>query len=100
MLKAKNYCITEKNLASHEWIGLQAKVVESTDPNRIGIQGRIVDETKNLVVIETKKGEKKLPKKEVKLMVLLGKEKVLLECDKLIQRPEDRTKYFGGKKNG
>ena len=56
-----------------------------------------MDETKNLVVIETLKGEKKLPKAEVKLKVLLGKEKVLLECAKFAQRPEDRIKYFGGK---
>jgi hypothetical protein len=33
-------------------------------------------------------------------MILLGKEKVLLECNKLVQRPEDRIKYFGGKKDG
>jgi len=49
-----------------------------------------------LVVIEGKFGEKKLPKREVKLMVELGKEKVLLDCSKLVQRPEDRIKYFGG----
>ena len=58
---------------------------------------KIVDETKNLVVIETRKGEKKLPKKEVKLMVSIGKERVLLDCSSLRQRPEDRIKYFGGK---
>jgi len=97
MLKAKKYCITGKNLASHEWIGLQAKVKESSDKSRLGLQGKIVNETKNLVVIETKKGEKKLPKKEVSLMITLGKEKVLLQCSKFIQRPENRIKYFGGK---
>ena len=95
-IKKKNYCITVKNLACHEWIGLNAKVAESTDKSRIGIKGKIIDETKNLVVIETKNGEKKLPKKEVMLMVELGKEKVLLDCSKLSQRPEDRIKYFGG----
>ena len=79
-IKKKNYCITVKNLACHEWIGLNAKVAESTDKSRIGIKGKIIDETKNLVVIETEKGEKRLPKKEVKLMVELGKEKVLLDC--------------------
>lgn len=99
MLNAKNYRITEENLACHEWIGLQAEVVESSDKSRIGLQGKIVDETKNLVVIETRKGEKKLPKMEVKLMVNVGAEKVLLDCSKLGQRPEDRIKYFGGKKD-
>jgi len=97
MLKEKKYCITKKNLACHEWIGLQAEVVDSSDKSRKGLKGKIVSETKNLVVIETKKGEKKLPKKEVKLMVKLGQERVLLDCSKLGQRPEDRIKYFGGK---
>jgi len=71
--------------------------VESSDSSRIGTRGKIVDETKNLVVIETGKGEKKIPKAEVKLMVSLGKEMVLLDCSQLVQRPEDRIKYFGGK---
>ena len=96
MIKGKHYEITTKNLKCHEWIGLEAKVVESTDKTRIGTKGKIVDETKNLIIMETEKGEKRIPKKEVKLMVKLGTEKVLLECDQLIQRPEDRIKYFGG----
>jgi len=100
MLKGKKYCITAKNIQFHEWLGLKAEVAESTDKNREGIKGKIVDETKNLVVIETNEGEKKLPKREVKLMVWLGKEKVPLDCSQLTQRPEDRIKYFGGKKNG
>ena len=96
MLKTKHYNITRKNLVCHEWIGLKAEVAESSDSSRIGLKGKVVDETKNLVILETKKGEKKLPKKEVKLMIELGKENVLLDCSKLLQRPEDRIKYFGG----
>jgi ribonuclease P protein subunit POP4 len=96
MLSAENYCITKKNLPCHEWIGLKAEVVDGSDKSRIGIKGKIVDETKNLVVIETGKGEKKLPKKEVCLMVLLEKEKVVLDCRRFVQKPEDRIKYFGG----
>ena len=96
MLKGKNYEITKANLAIHEWIGLEAKGVESTDKTRIGIKGKIIDETKNVIIIETENGEKKLPKNEIKLEVKLGKEKVLLDCTKLSQRPEDRIKYFGG----
>jgi len=96
MLKGKNYCITRDNLGCHEWIGLNARVAESSDKSRIGIRGKIIDETKNLIVIETANGEKKLPKREVKLMVEIGKEKVLLDCSRLSQKPEDRIKYFGG----
>ncbi|MBN2066883.1 MAG: ribonuclease P protein subunit [Candidatus Diapherotrites archaeon] len=97
MLKKKKYSITRQNIAAHEWIGLQAVVSSSPDKSRIGLKGKIVDETKNLVVIETEKGEKKLPKREVSLKVKLGKEDALLDCSKLQQRPEDRVKYWGGK---
>ena len=96
MLKGKGYCIDAKNLGCHEWIGLAAEVLESSDKSRVGLKGKIADETKNLVVMETESGEKKLPKAEVKLMVLLGNERVLLDCARFIQRPEDRIKYFGG----
>jgi len=97
MLKKKNYCITRENIAAHEWIGLHAVVKSSSDRSKTGLRGKIVDETKNLVVIETEKGEKKLPKREVTLSVRIGKENVLLQCSKLQQRPEDRVKYWGGK---
>jgi ribonuclease P protein subunit POP4 len=96
MLKGKGYCIDAKNLGCHEWIGLEAEVFGGSDRGRIGLKGKIIDETKNLVVIDTEKGEKRLPKAEVKLMVLVGKERVLLDCGKFAQRPEDRIKYFGG----
>lgn len=100
MIEGKNYCISRQNLACHEWIGLEARVAESSDLGRVGLKGRIVDETKNLVVIETGNGEKKMPKKEVKLVVSLGNEEVLLDCSGFEQRPEDRIKYFGGRMNG
>jgi ribonuclease P protein subunit POP4 len=96
MLKGKNYCIAGKNLGCHEWIGLEAEVSGSSDRSRIGLKGKIVDETKNLIVMQTEKGEKRLPKAEVKLVVMVGNKRVLLDCGKFAQRPEDRIKYFGG----
>ena len=95
MLKTEHYCIAAKNIAAHELIGLQAAVRESTDKGRIGLKGKIVDETKNLIVMETGAGEKKLPKREIKLEIALGSEKVLLDCGRIMQRPEDRVKYHG-----
>lgn len=94
MLKGKNYCITWKNLPAHELIGLQAEVTESTDRERKGIKGMIVDETKNLLVIETGNGEKKVPKREVTLKVKIGEESKDIDCSELQHRPEDRIKYW------
>ncbi|MCX6798750.1 MAG: ribonuclease P protein subunit [Candidatus Diapherotrites archaeon] len=93
MLQGKNYCITRKNLKAHELLGLEATVAESTDKSRVGMQGKIVNETKNTLVLETAHGERSLPKREVKLEIALGDEKASLDCSEIMQRPEDRVKY-------
>lgn len=91
----KKYNITKHNLLAHELIGLWAKVVKSTDPNKEGLAGIIIDETKNTIKIETKKGIKMLPKKEIVLEVKLPSgEKTCIDCKQIMFRPEDRTKVF------
>ncbi len=54
--------LTPQNIIHHELIGLDTKVVSSTNSSLIGIEGRIVDETKNVLIIETDAQEKKIPK--------------------------------------
>lgn len=53
----------KKGAAIPELIGKQAKVVWSTNKSLIGIEGIVVDETKHLLIIETKKGRKKIQKR-------------------------------------
>ena len=55
--------ITAGNLLVHEFIGLNAEVVRCTDRKQQGMKGKIVDETKNMIVIETAEGEKEIVKK-------------------------------------
>ncbi|MGC9138316.1 MAG: ribonuclease P protein subunit [Thermoplasmata archaeon] len=49
-------------------IGKEARIIESSNPNMVGIQGRIIDETKKTIIIM---GRKKLviPKDTVNLMI-------------------------------
>jgi len=54
--------LTPHNIIHHEIIGLDTKVVDSTNKSLIGIEGRIVDETKNILTIQTDAQEKKIPK--------------------------------------
>ena len=89
-----------QNILAHELIGLHAEVVESADPARKGIKGRIVDESKNTLDIETKNGVKKLPKKEVTLRLDLKDEKANVDCKLITERPEDRIKYCWRKYHG
>jgi ribonuclease P protein subunit POP4 len=99
MLEGKNYCISRENIFAHEFLGLNAKVLQSNDKNKIGLEGKIVDETKNLLVFETKKGIKQLPKKECIFEFELGTEKTIVPGLRVTGRPEDRIKNFGRKKN-
>lgn len=94
MLKGEHYCISAKNLLCHEFIGLNAVVEQSTDESRKGMQGMIIDETKNVFVIRTKRGDKKVPKSEAVFGVMLGDQKVLVDGKKITVRPFDRVKYF------
>jgi len=82
-----------KNLVRHELIGLDVEVVESRNKSQIGIKGKVVDETKHMLVIETKSGDKKIEKKSaVFLFRLPTGEKVRVEGWVIEGRPEDRIK--------
>lgn len=54
--------ITRENLLSHELIGLQTHVVQSSNAQIVGLNGLIVDETKFMFTLNTPRGLKKIPK--------------------------------------
>ena len=90
-MKGKNYEITKQNLKNHELIGLDVLVCESSDPGRINLKGKVMDETKNTIVILARDGEKVLPKKECVFEFDIG-EKVKINGKEIIRKPEDRIK--------
>lgn len=88
--------ITKRNLPRHELIGLDALVVRSSDPGLEGTRGTIVDETRNVLVIEGEGRVKAVPKASALLRLTLpGGEEVELEGEKLVASPEDRVKRKG-----
>lgn len=96
------YKICKENITAHEVIGLNAEVVQSEDVNKKGLEGKIVDETKETLRIEVENGEEKiLPKKEVSLRLkLLNGEKIEVNGKELIGKPEDRIKESWRKAHG
>jgi ribonuclease P protein subunit POP4 len=82
------YEINNKNILNHEMIGLKIKVVESSDPGKIGIEGKIIDETKNTFKLED---GKILPKKECDFEFYLN-EKIIVKGKEILKKPEDRIK--------
>lgn len=75
-----------------EFIGLYIEVMDSKNKGQIGLRGKIVDETKNIITIKTNKGEKKLIKSNIKLKLYENNNFIEIEGKKLVCRPEDRLK--------
>jgi ribonuclease P protein subunit POP4 len=84
--------ITAKNIRMHELIGLDAEVLGSTDRSRIGMRGRVVDETKNALVIECAGKEALVPKKGAKFRFQFPGGHADVSGDEIGFRPEDRPK--------
>ncbi|MEM2874929.1 MAG: ribonuclease P protein subunit [Candidatus Hadarchaeales archaeon] len=78
---------------SRLWIiGLQAEVLESADPDLVGLSGVIVDETRNMVLMEHNGKIKKVPKHISTLLITLQNgERIKINGKKLIGRPDERV---------
>ena len=85
--------ITPRNIIRHELIGLEARVSKSTHRGYVGIRGLVVDETRNMLVIETERGRKMVPKAVSTFRFRLP-DGTVVEVDGklLVGRPEDRVK--------
>ncbi len=91
--------ITRANVLAHELIGLNATLVRATARHEAGMSGRVVDETKNTLVLETARGEKRLSKKGAVFRIALPSgEKVDVDGDAIAFAPEERPKKLFGKK--
>ena len=55
--------ISPQNVLRHELIGLDVLVARASNPGHVGVSGRIIDETRNTLVIQTGLGEKRIPKR-------------------------------------
>jgi ribonuclease P protein subunit POP4 len=84
---------TPDNLVRHELIGLRVRVAESANRKNVGITGKVIDETRNIFVIEKTNGkEVRLAKEHNVFVFFLNRQKVRIEGDVLVGRPEDRIK--------
>ncbi len=83
---------TNKNIVINELIGLKVKVIKSKDKSKIGLIGDVIDETKNLLIIETKKGIKKIPKDGNEFKFYYKKKSFIVNGEEIAFRPFERTK--------
>jgi len=81
------------SILQQEFIGLRAKVVQSSNPSCMGICGRVLDETRNTFTILHKEKEKTVVKETSVLHFTLPDGSVIeVEGKVLVGRPEDRVK--------
>ncbi len=80
-----------KDQLKKEFIGLWLEVIESKNKNLVGIKGRVIDETKNMLVIETEKGRKKIIKNACKFALSQNHDnRIIINGKEITKRAEDR----------
>ncbi|MBS7656811.1 MAG: ribonuclease P protein component 1 [Candidatus Bathyarchaeia archaeon] len=85
--------IDAESFLQHELIGLETKVVRSSNRSQIGIRGKILDETQKTLTVLHGNKEKRIVKETSTFLFTLP-DKTIIEVDGkvLVGRPEDRVK--------
>jgi len=85
---------TKKNILYSTFVGLTVEIVNSSQHDLIGLKGKVVGETKNLIMIE-KENEKEVKIQKVSSVfrfTLDDGEKIDIEGKKIAFRPHERPK--------
>jgi len=84
---------TAVTFVQDEFIGLNAKVVKSSNPSYVGISGKVVDETRKTLVIRQRHEDKVIVKEAAVFQFTLPDGTVIeVEGKITLGRPEDRMK--------
>lgn len=80
-----------KKVTSIQLIGVKIEVTDSNNQKNIGIHGKVIDETKNSLIIKDPSGEKKrLIKKNITITIKKINKKI--KGNTIIGREEERIK--------
>jgi len=89
--------MTPESLPRHELAGLAVRVAAARNPDLVGIEGTVRDETmKTLLVAAGDAGVKRVPKAGTTFRFALEDADVLVEGDRLLARPAQRSETQGG----
>ena len=85
--------ISPRNLLNHELIGLEAEIVRSSDPGLVSRSGKILDETREIILLSTTEGTVMLPKRNCTFDMHLPNGDVVRVDGQLLEgAPEERLK--------
>jgi len=76
-------------ITRYELIGSMLEVTSSRNKNLVGTKGKIIDETKNMFILEN---GKKLIKSQSTFIIKIDNKKFQIKGELLVGKPEDRLK--------
>ena len=82
--------ITVDTISRHELIGLNTEIVKSTNQEVIGLNGTIINETKSMFTINTKKGIKNIPKSVNDWKFIIEGKETTINGSKIAKRSFER----------
>jgi ribonuclease P protein subunit POP4 len=85
--------MVKPSIVQHEFIGLEATVVKSSNPSVVGISGKVVDETRNTFTI-LQDDKRKVVVKDTSVFNFVIPDGTVVEIDGkvLVGRSDDRIK--------
>ena len=81
-----------KNTTRAELIGKEVEIVKAKNKSLNNMKGKIIDETRNMVMVQTDSGVKRVIKDQASFRIKSEKDLIEIEGIKLVNRPEDRLK--------
>ena len=78
----------KKDIRRHELIGLPVLITKSSNPTLVGVEGEVVDETRNTLKIRTTTGVKQV----LKNICTFDFKGVQIDGNDILGRPENRLK--------
>lgn len=82
------------NIPILEIIGLTCTVDNSTNKELVGITGKIINESKNMLILNTKFGEKLIPKKICTFKISNHNDTTTISGTKLYNRSHERLEVI------
>ncbi|MBT3329660.1 MAG: ribonuclease P protein subunit [Nitrosopumilus sp.] len=82
--------ITADTITRHEFIGLDTQIVKSSNQQVIGLNGTIINETKSMFTINTKKGIKNIAKSTSDWKFSISGQSTTVNGSKIAKRPFER----------
>ena len=77
-----------------EIIGLNGMIVESVNKQLVGITGKIIDETKHMLIFNTKFGKKLISKNICKFEIYKNNKIFCVNNSQLMKRPHEHLEVY------